>query len=104
MENCKQKIATKWGKKAYNVITSSILKGMLNMQKAKRILSIRTGTIKKFQARDNIFALVDHFNLGRELIIDASEKIELVKLNLSASKIAIDVIAYNAARYYLIIC
>ena len=53
---------------------------------------------------DNIFELVDHFNLGRELIIDASEKIELVKLNLSASKKAKDGIAYNAARNYLIIC
>ena len=48
-ENCKQKIATKWGKKAYYVITSSILKGMLNMQKAKRILSIRAGTISNFR-------------------------------------------------------
>ena len=57
-ENCKQKIATKWGKKAYYVITSSILKGMLNMQKAKRIISIRTGIIKKFQGRYNVFALV----------------------------------------------
>ena len=48
-ENCKQKIATKWGKKAYYVITSSILQGMLNMQKAKQIFSIRAGTISNFR-------------------------------------------------------
>jgi predicted ATPase/signal transduction histidine kinase/tRNA A-37 threonylcarbamoyl transferase component Bud32 len=50
-----------------------------------------------------IFELVDHFNLGRELIIDDREKIELVKLNLTAAKKAKDAIAYNAARNYLII-
>ncbi|MGB3760093.1 MAG: ATP-binding sensor histidine kinase [Rivularia sp. (in: cyanobacteria)] len=50
-----------------------------------------------------IFELVDHFNLGRELIIDDSEKIELVKLNLSAAKKAKDAIAYNAAQDYLTI-
>ena len=52
---------------------------------------------------DNIFALVDHFNLGRELIIDDKEKIELVTLNLSAAKKAKDAIAYSAARDYLTI-
>ncbi|MEL6460070.1 MAG: serine/threonine-protein kinase PknK, partial [Cyanobacteria bacterium J06621_15] len=52
----------------------------------------------------NIFELVDHLNLGRELIINDSEKIELVKLNLSAAKKARDTIAYSAAETYLKIC
>ncbi|MGB3639898.1 MAG: AAA family ATPase, partial [Rivularia sp. (in: cyanobacteria)] len=52
---------------------------------------------------EHIFELVDHFNLGRELIIDDSEKIELIKLNLVAGKKAKDAIAYNAAKDYLTI-
>ena len=52
---------------------------------------------------EHIFELVDHFNLGRELIINDSDKIELVKLNLAAGKKAKDAIAYNAARDYLTI-
>ena len=52
---------------------------------------------------ERIFELVDHFNLGRELIIDNQEKLELVKLNLTAAKKAKDAIAYNAARTYLTI-
>ncbi|MEO1765249.1 MAG: serine/threonine-protein kinase PknK, partial [Cyanobacteria bacterium J06629_18] len=51
----------------------------------------------------NIFELVDHFNLGKELIIEEREKIELNKLNLSAAKRAKDAIAYSAARDYVTI-
>jgi len=50
---------------------------------------------------ENIFELVDHLNLGRELIIDEGENIELTKLNLTAAKKAKDAIAYNAAKDYL---
>ncbi len=50
-----------------------------------------------------IFELVDHFNLGRKLIINDRDKIELVKLNLSAAKKAKDAIAYSAAKEYLTI-
>ncbi|MEO1429573.1 MAG: ATP-binding sensor histidine kinase [Cyanobacteria bacterium J06633_8] len=53
---------------------------------------------------EHIFELVDHLNLGRELIINERETIELVKLNLSAAKKAKDAIAYDAARNYLTIC
>jgi predicted ATPase/signal transduction histidine kinase/tRNA A-37 threonylcarbamoyl transferase component Bud32 len=51
----------------------------------------------------NIFELVDHFNLARKLIIDDNEKLELVKLNLTAAKKAKDAIAYSAAKDYLTI-
>ncbi|MGD1909514.1 MAG: AAA family ATPase [Rivularia sp. (in: cyanobacteria)] len=50
-----------------------------------------------------VFELIDHLNLGRELVVDDKEKLELVKLNLSAGKKAKDAIAYEAARDYLII-
>ncbi len=53
------------------------------------------------EKNEHIFELVDHFNLARELIVNDREKIELVKLNLSAAKKAKDAIAYNAARDYL---
>ncbi|MBV6622164.1 MAG: AAA family ATPase [Rivularia sp. (in: Bacteria)] len=53
---------------------------------------------------EHIFELVDHLNLGRRLIINDSETIELVKLNFSAAKKAKDAIAYEAARNYLTIC
>ncbi len=52
---------------------------------------------------EHIFELVDHFNLGRKLIINDRDKIELVKLNLSAAKKAKDAIAYSAAKEYLTI-
>ncbi len=52
---------------------------------------------------ERIFELVDHLNLGRELIVDDKEKFILVKLNLTAAKKAKDAIAYNAARNYLTI-
>ena len=53
------------------------------------------------EKEEHIFELVDHLNLGRELIKDDKEKLELVKLNLSAGKKAKDAIAYEAARDYL---
>ncbi len=60
----------------------------------------------KFSAQEKrkyFFESIDHLNLGRKLIIDYQEKLELVKLNLSAAKKAKDTIAYDAARNYLII-
>ncbi|MEM7712788.1 MAG: ATP-binding protein [Cyanobacteria bacterium P01_A01_bin.68] len=50
-----------------------------------------------------VFELIDHLNLGRELVVNDKEKLELVKLNLSAGKKAKDAIAYEAARDYLVI-
>ncbi|MCL1472182.1 AAA family ATPase [Argonema antarcticum A004/B2] len=48
-----------------------------------------------------IFEVVDHLNLGRELLVDEQEKIELASLNLSAGKKAKDATAYAAALQYL---
>ena len=50
---------------------------------------------------DNIFEIVDHFNLGIELVTDASEQTEVAKLNLSAGQKAKAATAYAAATEYL---
>src|SRR4028118_351652 len=50
---------------------------------------------------ERLLELVDHLNLGRELITDEQEQIELAKLNLAAGQKAKDATAYAAAREYL---
>ncbi len=50
---------------------------------------------------ERLFELVDHFNLGRELITDEQEQIELARLNLEAGQKAKQATAYNAALEYL---
>lgn len=51
---------------------------------------------------DRAFELVDHLNVGRELITATEEKLELAALNLAAAKKAKDANAYQAAKNYLI--
>src|ERR671933_332213 len=53
------------------------------------------------EQEDRIFELVDHLNLGRELMRDDQEKVELAALNLEAGKKAKDATAYAAAKQYL---
>jgi predicted ATPase/signal transduction histidine kinase len=50
---------------------------------------------------DRAFELVDHLNVGRELITATEEQIELAGLNLDAAKKAKDATAYQAAKDYL---
>ena len=50
---------------------------------------------------EKIFELVDHLNLGKELITDDQEKIELATFNLEAGKKAKEATAYVAAGAYL---
>ncbi len=50
---------------------------------------------------DRAFELVDHLNVGRELITETEEKLELAALNLEAAKKAKDANAYQAAKGYL---
>ncbi|MEM1170019.1 MAG: AAA family ATPase [Cyanobacteria bacterium P01_H01_bin.35] len=50
---------------------------------------------------ERVFDLVDHLNIGRTLIKDEQEKIELAKLNLEAAKKAKDATAYVAAKEYI---
>ncbi|WP_317619310.1 AAA family ATPase [Laspinema sp. D2d] len=50
---------------------------------------------------DKIFELVDHLNVGRSLIDEEAEIIELATLNLEAAKKAKNATAYVAAQQYL---
>ncbi|ACB53445.1 two-component sensor serine/threonine kinase [Crocosphaera subtropica ATCC 51142] len=50
---------------------------------------------------EELFAIVDHLNQGRELIEDETEKITLAQLNLQAGQKAKESTAYAAANYYL---
>ncbi len=50
---------------------------------------------------ERIFELVDHLNVGRSLIADEQERLELAQLNLDAARKAKDATAYVAARQYL---
>jgi predicted ATPase/signal transduction histidine kinase/tRNA A-37 threonylcarbamoyl transferase component Bud32 len=50
---------------------------------------------------DRAFELVDHLNVGRELVTESEEKLELATLNLAAAKKAKDATAYQAAKDYL---
>ncbi|MBD2481216.1 ATP-binding sensor histidine kinase [Planktothrix sp. FACHB-1365] len=50
---------------------------------------------------ERVFDLVDHLNVGRSLITDEQEQLQLASLNLEAGKKAKDATAYSAAREYL---
>ncbi|MEG4516465.1 MULTISPECIES: ATP-binding sensor histidine kinase [unclassified Microcoleus] len=50
---------------------------------------------------EDIFAIVDHLNLGIELISDESERTEIAKLNLTAGQKAKAATAHAAATEYL---
>jgi predicted ATPase/tRNA A-37 threonylcarbamoyl transferase component Bud32 len=51
---------------------------------------------------ENIFAIVDHLNKGKNLIASKAEKVHLSQLNLKAGKKAKESTAYTAAREYFI--
>ncbi|MEP0755241.1 trifunctional serine/threonine-protein kinase/ATP-binding protein/sensor histidine kinase [Trichocoleus sp. Lan] len=51
-----------------------------------------------------IFKLVDHLNIGSDLIVDEEAKIELIILNLEAARKAKDATAYSSALHYLTAC
>ncbi|HEY9853947.1 MAG TPA: AAA family ATPase [Leptolyngbyaceae cyanobacterium] len=53
------------------------------------------------QRLERIFELVDHLNIGWQLLDNESEKIELANLNILAARKAKDSLAYRAAREYL---
>lgn len=49
----------------------------------------------------NLFEIIDHLNIGQDLITDPEERIKLAELNLSAGKKAKESTAYGAAWQYL---
>jgi len=50
---------------------------------------------------ERIFELVDHLNVGRSLIVEEQEQMELAILNLEAARKAKEATAYFAAKEYL---
>ena len=54
------------------------------------------------EREERLFELVDHLNVGRQLIADENQRVELTYLNLEAAQKAKDATAYSAALQYLI--
>lgn len=72
-------------------------------EEVKPALHLRIGRLLRADpnSADRIFELVDHLNLGRELIVAEEERIELARLNLEAAKKAKHSAAYGPALHYL---
>ncbi len=79
--------------------------GLIEDSRKKTVhLQIGRLLLAKLSAKERLerlFELVDHLNLGRELIADEREQIELVRLNLEAGQKAKEATAYAAALQYL---
>ena len=58
-------------------------------------------TLSQESLKERVFEVVDHLNLGCELIEDTVERVALAKLNLAAARRASDATAYSAALSYI---
>ncbi|MGL4376458.1 MAG: SpoIIE family protein phosphatase, partial [Microcoleaceae cyanobacterium] len=83
---------------AYTLIADSDKKSV--HLKIGRLLQLN---MSETEQEEKIFDLVEHFNIGRDLITEQTEKIALAKFNLIAACKAKDSTAYLAAREYLTI-
>lgn len=73
----------------------------------KKIVHLRIGrllleNLGSNEQEERIFELVDHLNVGRELLDNEKEKVELARLNLQAGIKAKEATAYRASGDYLI--
>lgn len=59
------------------------------------------GNLEPSEQAERLFDIVDHINIGRELIVDPKERLRLVHLDLDAGKKAKFATAYDAAARYL---
>jgi predicted ATPase/signal transduction histidine kinase len=66
-----------------------------------KIAQLLIQNASEIEQEEKLFDLVGHFNLGIELITQASEREELAKLNLKAGQKARNATAYSAAKTYL---
>ena len=57
--------------------------------------------LSKSEQSDRLFDIVNHLNLGQELIQDFEQKLQLAQLNLSAGKKAREATAYQASFNYI---
>lgn len=58
-------------------------------------------TLSQESLKERVFEVVDHLNLGCELIEDTVERAALAELNLAAARRASDATAYSAALSYI---
>ena len=72
----------------------------------KKALHLKIGRLlfKNFSTDEEIFDIVNHMNIGKELITDESEKIQLAHFNLMAGKKAKRAVAYGSAFNYIKNC
>ena len=75
-------------------------------ERQRPLLHLRIGRLLLASAgeaelAEKLFELVDHLNLGRELITSSEELVELARLNLEAARKARLSAAYDAAQGYL---
>ena len=73
----------------------------------KKIVHLRIGrllleNLGSNEQEERIFEVVDHLNVGRELLDNEKEKVELARLNLQAGIKAKEATAYEASKDYLI--
>ena len=78
--------------------------GMLNEQ-AKREAHLRIGSLLQSSVADvatseRLFKIVDHLNIGHELLVDSAKRRDLARLNLEAARRAVSAAAYAAACDY----
>ncbi|MEE8289421.1 MAG: AAA family ATPase, partial [Nitrosomonadaceae bacterium] len=82
---------------AYSLIDESQKKAV-HLSIGRQLLA----NMDEAEQAERIFELVDHLNVGRDLVTNEKEKVELAKLNLEAGIKAKASTAYAAAREYLI--
>ncbi|MFB2894787.1 AAA family ATPase [Aerosakkonemataceae cyanobacterium BLCC-F50] len=81
---------------AYSLIDDE-QKQVLNLQIGRNLLE----KIPSEKLSEKLFEIVDHFNLGCELVSEQSERENIAKLNLMAGRKAKAAIAFSAAFNYL---
>jgi len=81
---------------AYDLI-DELQKTAVHLKIGRRLLQ----HLDRQSRTERIFELVMHLNLGRALITDSQELMQLARLNLAASRKATEATAYSAAHSYL---
>jgi predicted ATPase/transcriptional regulator with GAF, ATPase, and Fis domain/tRNA A-37 threonylcarbamoyl transferase component Bud32 len=78
--------------------------GMLD-EPAKREAHLRIGSLLQSSVADvatseRLFEIVDHLNIGRDLVVEPAKRLNLARLNLDAARRAVAATAYAAASDY----
>lgn len=81
---------------AYALIPE-VQKSKIHLQIGQLLLE----NVSDIERKENLFAIVDHFNIGRKLITELSRRKTLARLNLEAGNKAKKATAYAEAKVYL---